>query len=259
MRATRSTTLLKLGAIPVINENDTVATAEIRYGDNDRLGARVAQMASADCLVLLSDVDGLYSADPTRSPVRGLHSRRFRGLTPEIEAMAGGVGDRTLGSGGMITKVAGREDLHERGLCHLCVASRPPAVPAAGASRREHAAPGSCRGARRRQARKQWIAGHAGARRATVTWTKAPRRPCAQAAACCRPAVVRVSGRVPGGDAVMVRDPGGPGPGAGPVAYASDETRRMPCGRRSEELEGMLGYSGRDEIDPSRRPGPAGC
>ncbi len=76
------TTLLRLGAIPVINENDTVATAEIRYGDNDRLGARVAQMVSADCLVLLSDVDGLYTADPDARPAARSSSRRCREITP---------------------------------------------------------------------------------------------------------------------------------------------------------------------------------
>src|SRR6202451_2229468 len=80
--------LLALGAIPVINENDTVATAEIRYGDNDRLAARVAQMASADCLVLLSDIDGLYTADPHRDPGAQFIERVMR-VTPEIEAMAG--------------------------------------------------------------------------------------------------------------------------------------------------------------------------
>lgn len=81
-------TLLELGAVPVINENDTVATEEIRYGDNDRLAARVAQMVSADCLVLLSDVDGLYTADPSRNPdARWLPE--VREITPEIEGYAG--------------------------------------------------------------------------------------------------------------------------------------------------------------------------
>src|ERR1700740_2550127 len=80
--------LLALGALPVINENDTVATAEIRYGDNDRLGARVAQMAGADCLVLLSDVEGLFTADPNKDP-NAQFIREVRQITPEIEAMAG--------------------------------------------------------------------------------------------------------------------------------------------------------------------------
>src|SRR5208283_4972159 len=96
--------LLGLGALPVINENDTVATAEIRYGDNDRLAARVAQMASADCLVLLSDVDGLYTADPNRDRQAQFIERVWR-ITPEIEAMAGRPASE-LGSGGMATKIA---------------------------------------------------------------------------------------------------------------------------------------------------------
>ncbi|MCC7200467.1 MAG: glutamate 5-kinase, partial [Gammaproteobacteria bacterium] len=97
-------TLLGLGAVPVINENDTVATAEIRYGDNDRLAARVAQMLAADCVVLLSDIDGLYTGDPGRDP-----SAQFipevREITPEIEDMAGGPSS-AVGSGGMATKIA---------------------------------------------------------------------------------------------------------------------------------------------------------
>src|SRR5215475_1157015 len=95
--------LLSLGALPVINENDTVATAEIRYGDNDRLAARVAQMAAADCLVLLSDVEGLFTADPNKSAAARF-IREVRHITPEIEAMAGrSMSD--VGSGGMATKI----------------------------------------------------------------------------------------------------------------------------------------------------------
>src|ERR1700682_4109382 len=93
--------LLTLGALPVINENDTVATAEIRYGDNDRLAARVAQMVGADCLVLLSDIDGLYTANPHVNPNAEFISRVLE-ITPEIEAMAGGV-RRDVGAGGVQT------------------------------------------------------------------------------------------------------------------------------------------------------------
>src|SRR5450755_3696479 len=96
-------TLLALGAVPVINENDTVATAEIRYGDNDRLAARVAQMAAADCLVLLSDVEGLFTADPNHSPDARFISR-VTAVTPEVEAMAGRSAS-AVGSGGMATKI----------------------------------------------------------------------------------------------------------------------------------------------------------
>src|SRR5215470_2008661 len=114
------TTLLRLGAIPVINENDTVATAEIRYGDNDRLAARVAQMASADCLLLLSDVDGLYTADPNKDP-NAQFIERVRHVTPEIEAMAGrSMSD--VGSGGMATKIMAAKIAVSAG-CHMCISA----------------------------------------------------------------------------------------------------------------------------------------
>src|ERR1700719_1599368 len=110
--------LLALGALPVINENDTVATAEIRYGDNDRLAARVAQMVGADCLVLLSDVEGLYSADPNREPgARFIHE--VPQITPEIEAMAGNSATE-VGSGGMTAKIAAARIAVAAG-CHLCI------------------------------------------------------------------------------------------------------------------------------------------
>jgi glutamate 5-kinase len=112
-------TLLALGAVPVINENDTVATAEIRYGDNDRLAARVAQMVSADCLVLLSDIDGLYTANPQVDPQAQFIARVLE-ISPAIEAMAGGVSS-SMGSGGMQTKIAAAKIAVGAG-CHLCIA-----------------------------------------------------------------------------------------------------------------------------------------
>ena len=111
-------TLLGLGAVPVINENDTVATAEIRYGDNDRLAARVAQMIGADCLVLLSDIDGLYTADPKEDPDAHFIARVLE-ITPAIEAMAGGSA-ATWASGGMHTKIAAAKIAVGAG-CHLCI------------------------------------------------------------------------------------------------------------------------------------------
>src|SRR5579859_5844486 len=112
-------TLLSLGAVPVIIENDTVATTEIRYGDNDRLAARVAQMVGADCLVLLSDIDGLYTADPRLDSGAEFISRVLE-ISPEIEAMAGGV-TSDVGSGGMQTKIAAAKIAMGAG-CHLCIA-----------------------------------------------------------------------------------------------------------------------------------------
>src|SRR6185312_9591263 len=97
-------TLLEAGAMPIINENDTVATAEIRFGDNDRLAARVAQMAGADLLILFSDIDGLYTADP-RQDKKAVFIPEVKDITPEIEQMAGESAS-DVGSGGMITKIA---------------------------------------------------------------------------------------------------------------------------------------------------------
>ena len=118
--------LLALGALPVINENDTVATAEIRYGDNDRLAARVAQMMGADCLVLLSDVEGLFTADPNKDPGAQFIATVLH-LTPQIEAMAGSSLSET-GSGGMATKILAAKIAVAAG-CHLCIAAGQPRHP----------------------------------------------------------------------------------------------------------------------------------
>ncbi len=112
-------TLLRLKAIPVVNENDTVATSEIRYGDNDRLAARVASMCSADCLVLLSDIDGLYTAPPATNPDAKLVPE-VREITAEIEAMAGDAGTE-LSKGGMKTKVAAAK-IATGGGAHMVIA-----------------------------------------------------------------------------------------------------------------------------------------
>jgi len=149
------TTLLACGAVPVINENDTVATAEIRYGDNDRLAARVAQMVSADCVLLLSDIDGLYTADPHKDP-----AARFiplvREITPDIEAMAGDSASE-VGSGGMATKVIAARIAVAAG-SHFCIAAGSPRHPV-----RRIEQGGRCTWFRPAAtpvaARKQWIAG----------------------------------------------------------------------------------------------------
>jgi glutamate 5-kinase len=235
-------TLLKLGAIPVINENDTVATAEIRYGDNDRLAARVAQMASADCLVLLSDVDGLYTGDPTLDPTAKFIPEVTK-ITPEIEAMAGGSAS-DVGSGGMATKVIAGKIALAAG-CSMCIAIGREPHPL-----RRIEAGGRCTWfvaeASPRTMRKQWIAGllkpsgtlhvdagAAGALRAGKSLLPA--------------GVTRVEGRFDRGDAVIVRGPDGVELARGLSAYSSEDAGRV-CGRRSGELEAILGYRGRDEM-----------
>jgi glutamate 5-kinase len=235
-------TLLKLGAIPVINENDTVATAEIRYGDNDRLAARVAQMASADCLVLLSDVDGLYTADPAVDP-KARHIPEVTRITPEIEAMAGGSAS-DVGSGGMATKVMAGKIAVAAG-CNMCITIGHEPHPL-----RRIEAGARCTwfvaGASPKTVRKQWIAGllkPAGTLHVDAGAVKALRGGKSLLPA----GVTKVEGRFDRGDAVVVRDATGIEIARGLSAYASDDARRV-CGRRSQELEAILGYRGRDEI-----------
>lgn len=235
-------TLLALGAVPVINENDTVATAEIRYGDNDRLAARVAQMLAADCAVLLSDVPGLYTADPARDPTARLLSEVGE-ITAEVESMAGGPGS-DAGSGGMATKVAAARIAIAAG-CHLCIASgrimHPLGSIESGAACTwfvAHEKPAAVR--------KQWIAGTLEAAGELVIDDGA-------AAALARgksllPAgVVAVNGRFDRGDAVRVIGSGGRELARGLSAYSSEDARRIR-GRKSAEIEKLLGYRGRDEI-----------
>jgi len=234
--------LLELGAIPVINENDTVATAEIRYGDNDRLAARVAQMASADCLVLLSDVDGLYSADPNRDPDAEFFAE-VRAITPRIEAMAGGSASN-VGSGGMATKIAAARIAMDAG-CHMCIASGNPLNPlrkVESGARCTWFVPGATPVA----ARKQWIAGSlkpAGVVRVDAGAAAALRRGRSLLPA----GVIGAEGAFERGDAVDVAGPEGQVLARGLAAYSRADVLRI-MGRRSSEIEQLVGFRGRDEI-----------
>ena len=234
--------LLELGAIPVINENDTVATAEIRYGDNDRLAARVAQMASADCLVLLSDVDGLYSADPNRDPEAEFFPE-VRAITARIEAMAGGSAS-AVGSGGMATKIAAARIAMDAG-CHMCIASGHPLNPL-----RKVEAGARCTwfvpGASPVAARKQWIAGSLKA--AGVVHVDAGAASALGRGRSLLPAgVTGADGAFERGDAVDVAGPGGEVLARGLAAYSCKDVLRI-MGRRSSEIEQLVGFRGRDEI-----------
>jgi len=234
--------LLALGAIPVINENDTVATAEIRYGDNDRLAARVAQMASADCLVLLSDVDGLYSADPNRDPDAEFFAE-VRAITPAIEAMAGGSAS-DVGSGGMATKIAAARIAMDAG-CHMCIASGHPLNPlrkVESGARCTWFVPGATPVA----ARKQWIAGSLKA--AGVVHVDAGAAAALGRGRSLLPAgVTGADGTFERGDAVDVAGPGGQVLARGLAAYSRADVLRI-MGRRSSEIEQLVGFRGRDEI-----------
>jgi len=235
-------TLLRLGAVPVINENDTVATQEIRFGDNDRLAARVAQMIGADTLVLFSDIDGLYTGDPRRDSTAQFIPD-VREMTDEIERMAGDPGS-TVGTGGMVTKLQAARIALAAG-CRMAIASGTQAHPL-----RAMEASGRCTwfhpGEEPLTARKQWIAG-----------SVKPQGILAVDAGACRalkqggsllPAgVVAVEGEFQKGEAVVVVNGDGRAVARGLTAYSSEDARRI-IGRKSGDFEALLGYRGRDEI-----------
>jgi glutamate 5-kinase len=236
------TTLLRLGAVPVINENDTVATAEIRYGDNDRLAARVAQMMSADCLVLLSDVDGLYTADPTRDP-QAQFIPEVRGITAEIERMAGGASS-DVGSGGMATKIAAAKIAVAAG-CHMCISLGRELHPL---SRLEKGVRCSWfyPAATPLTVRKQWIAGTLKPAGEIVVDDGAAKA--LRSGKSLLPAgVTSVRGKFERGDAIIIRDLAGVELARGLSAYPSMDIERIR-GRKSAEIEALLGFRGRDEI-----------
>ena len=231
-------TLLGLGVVPVVNENDTVATDEIRYGDNDRLAARVALMAGADVLVLLSDVDGLYTADP-RENSAARHLPEITEITAGIEAMAGGTG--TAGaSGGMKTKILAAKTAMQGG-CAMAVmkgdVDRPLSALAAGARAtwfRPQASPAA--------ARKKWIAGMkpVGALIIDEGAVAALRRGKSLLPA----GVSRIDGRFERGDPVTIVSATGETVGAALVGYSAGEARAI-AGQKSERIPGILGYPGR--------------
>ncbi|WP_428061738.1 glutamate 5-kinase [Brevundimonas sp.] len=232
--------LLAHGVVPIVNENDTVATEEIRYGDNDRLAARTAQLARADLLILLSDVDGLYTADPRRDP-NAAHLPLIETLSPDILAMGGGANaDAGVGTGGMATKLAAAQIARSAG-CATIIASGQTLSPLTairdGARATLIAAPNGPMAAY-----KQWIAGSlspAGELRLDAGAVAA-----LQAGKSLLPAgVTTVSGDFEKGDCVRLTDPAGLSVGVGLAAYAAEDAARIR-GRRSDEIEAILGYRG---------------
>jgi glutamate 5-kinase len=232
-------TLLAQRAVPVVNENDTVATSEIRYGDNDRLSARVASMMSADCLVLLSDVDGLYTAPPGSGEDAELVLEVFH-ITSDLEAMAGSAGTE-LSRGGMVTKIeAGKialasgtnmviasgkvehplRRLSENAPCTWFIAPSDPVT-----------------------ARKRWIAGQLEPKGSLVIDAGAEKA-LFSGKSLLPAGVKRVEGSFERGDAVVIRGPDGREVGRGLVAYARDDAARI-MGKKSGEIAAILGYEGR--------------
>jgi glutamate 5-kinase len=235
-------TLLSLNCIPVINENDTVATAEIRFGDNDRLAARVAEMVQADQLILLSDIDGLYTADPRGDP-NAQHLPVIEAITPDIEAM-GGEPPPGYSSGGMRTKLVAARIATQAG-CAMAIAigkiERPLRALEAGA-RCTWFLPAP----EGRSSRKRWIGGSLSPQGLLIVDAGAARA-LANGSSLLPAGVKSVEGSFQRGDPVTIVTTEGTILGRGLSAYASTDATHI-AGHRSDEIEAILGWRGRDEI-----------
>jgi glutamate 5-kinase len=232
-------TLLSLGVAPVVNENDTVVTEEIRYGDNDRLAARVAQMIGADLLVLLSDIDGLYSADPRRDP-NAEHIPLVSEFTEAIDAMAGGANAETgVGTGGMATKVMAARIAAAAGCATLVtLGSRAAPLGAVEGGARATLFEASLTPA---AAYKAWIAGSLAPQGALVV--DAGAASALKAGKSLLPAGVKgVEGRFEKGDAVIVRGEDGREIGRGLSRYDAGDADKIK-GLRSAAIEAALGFT----------------
>lgn len=232
-------TLIGLGVAPVVNENDTVVTEEIRYGDNDRLAARVAQLAGADLLVLLSDIDGLYTADPRRDPT-AQHLPLISEITPQIEAMAGGANAATgVGTGGMATKIAAARIARAAGCATLItLGSRPHPLRAIAEGAKATLIEA---GASPAAAYKAWIAGSL-APQGWVSIDAGAVAALAKGKSLLAAGVRAVEGPFDKGDAVRVRDENGREVARGLVRYDSADAHRI-AGLRSDAIEAELGFT----------------
>ncbi len=234
--------LLDWRAVPVINENDTIATNEIRYGDNDRLAARVASMATADLLILLSDIDGLYDAPPNSNANAKLIPRVDK-ITAEIEAMAGSA-ESELSRGGMRTKIEAGKIATAAG-AHMVIASGKIDHPL-----RAIAKGGRCTwfmtAANPVTSRKRWIAGTLEAR-GTLTIDAGAVAALRKGKSLLPAGVIRVDGQFARGDAVVVRGPDAREVGRGLVAYDAEDADKIK-GRSSGDILNILGISGRSEM-----------
>lgn len=236
--------ILRLGGVPLINENDTVATDEIRVGDNDRLAARVAAMVSADLLILLSDVDGLYSADPAENQEATL-IEEVRAITPEIEAMAGHARS-DAGSGGMATKIKAAKIALPAGVSMLITDGRLDHPVQKAETAKGVGMTWFIPESTPRQARKQWIAGSLKPQGSLVVDDGAVKA--LRANKSLLPAgVSSVEGAFQRGDAVSVKTTSGEEIARGLSAYAADDVGRI-AGAKSADIESILGYRRRDEI-----------
>ncbi len=235
-------TLLRLGAVPLINENDTVATDEIRFGDNDRLAARVAAMIGADVLVLLSDIDGLYTADPTLDGSATLVPEVTE-ITPEIEAMAGATSSLHA-SGGMQTKLAAARQCLGAG-CQMVIA-RGHGLSPLGALEKGGRCTWFTPSGSPQTARKRWIAGTLHPAGAIIVDDGAMAA-LTRGRSLLPAGVTGIEGNFERGDAVAVKTADGREIGRGLTAYSAADARRI-IGHKSGEILSVLGYRGRDEM-----------
>lgn len=237
-------TLLQLGVVPVINENDTVVNDEIKFGDNDTLGALVANLVEADLLVILTDQKGLYSADPRRDPeARFIHEARAG--DGALEAMAGGVGS-SIGRGGMITKILAAKRAAGSGASTVIAWGREPDVLL-------RLAQGECIGTllvaqtAKKQARKQWMADHLQLRGAVTVDAGAAAKVRTEGKSLLPIGMTAVEGDFARGDVIAVRDPEGRELARGLANYASGEARLL-CRKPSSEFSRLLGYMAEAEM-----------
>jgi len=236
--------LLGAGAVPVINENDSVATDEIRYGDNDRLAARVAQMVGADALVLLSDVDGLYSADP-RSDAEATHFPVIEELTAAHDDMAGDINQAAnVGSGGMATKLTAARIAQGAGCLTVITlgTSAHPLKRLLDGGTATWVLPSMSP----EKAREVWLRGHL-TPEGTVFVDAGAANALKQGASLLPVGVTRVEGQFARGAAVAIRDAAGILIGKGVTAYSSDDAARI-AGLHSDEVEAQLGFRGRPAL-----------
>lgn len=237
-------TLLAAGAVPIINENDSVATDEIRYGDNDRLAARVAQMIGADALVLLSDVDGLYSADP-RGDIDAQHIPVIETLTDAHDAMAGDINQAAdVGSGGMATKLAAARIAQAAGCMTVITlgASENPISALLNGGKATWILPSMTP----EKAREVWLRGHL-TPEGTVIVDAGAANALQSGASLLPVGVVRVEGQFARGAAVAIKQTDGTLIGKGVTAYNSDDALRI-AGLHTDAVEAQLGYRGRPAL-----------
>ncbi|GLQ54323.1 glutamate 5-kinase [Devosia nitrariae] len=239
---TTISTLLAMGAVPIINENDSVATAEIRYGDNDRISARVATMIEADLLVLLSDIDGLYTAPPAKDP-QARHIAEIAAITPAIEAMAGGAASH-FSRGGMTTKIEAGKIATKAGTAMIIARGTEdhPIGALAQGARHTLFQPAQSRG----QARKRWIMGSL-AVAGSLTLDAGAVKALLTGKSLLPVGVTKVSGEFERGDAVTILDPNGREIARGLVGLDSDDARLVK-GKKGPVVQQMLGFDTRAEL-----------